>query len=266
MTPTVQIPSALSSYVQAITVDDPAGEPALPPYAVLPGLGAVLGFQHRGRLAVRGIAGTECLAVGGITGLQSEARWFVPDGPTRSLIVRFTAVGAYALMGGSMAELTDRHVPLAELAPGAADVAERIVDGDVSNATTIALDWLLALSENRGRRDAHLDVMSAVRQIASSNGTEPVERIAERIGVGRRQLERLFRDQVGVGPKEFASLARFTFTVRHIGKRQSWADVAAAAGYSDQAHFIRSFKRRAGVTPGEYERQLHSASGNPDLR
>jgi methylphosphotriester-DNA--protein-cysteine methyltransferase len=60
--------------------------------------------------------------------------------------------------------------------------------------------------------------------------------------------------QIGVAPKELASLARFTRAVERLGHNRSWAGLAVDAGYADQAHFIRSFKRRAGRTPAEFTR------------
>ena len=35
-----------------------------------------------------------------------------------------------------------------------------------------------------------------------------IEALAAQLGLGKRQLERLFRLQVGVSPREFAALAR----------------------------------------------------------
>jgi methylphosphotriester-DNA--protein-cysteine methyltransferase len=93
-----------------------------------------------------------------------------------------------------------------------------------------------------------------MERIIRANGGERVEDVVDAIGVGRRQLERLFRLQVGVGPKEFASLARFTWLIDQLGRQKSWADLALDAGYSDQAHFIRNFRRRTGATPVEFGR------------
>jgi AraC family transcriptional regulator len=45
----------------------------------------------------------------------------------------------------------------------------------------------------------------------------------------------------------------------------SLADVAAAAGFADQSHFTRQFRRATGMTPGEYRRQTSSmGTGRPN--
>lgn len=253
--PQIPVPQALTPYIQAISVSDPDAAQPSTAYQVLPSLGAVLGFQYRGQLAVQQGTYTERLARGGITGLQETARWFVPDGPTHSVLVRFTSYGAYALFGCPMDELANRHVSLAELVPGVSAIAEQIAERDPQTAAAIVCDWLLTLLA-RHNRAVHPTVALATEQMIVLNGNAPVAQIAARLGVSRRQLERLFRTQIGVGPKEFASVTRFTWAVAHLAQRQSWTDVALAAGYADQAHFIRSFQRRAGITPGEYVRQF----------
>ena len=110
-------------------------------------------------------------------------------------------------------------------------------------------------------REVQLDIAddTVPISVAQTGGAVRIESMARELGIGRRQLERLFKLQVGVGPKEFASLARFGAALRRIDGATAWTDVAAAAGYADQAHFIRNFKRRSGLTPTEY-RQLLSSS------
>ena len=262
MRPTsVSVPPMLAPYVAEVHVHETGAVAVPPPYLILPGLTPVVGFQFRGRLSVVRADGIHGLARAGITAIQSTARTFLPDGPTGSVLVRFTPFGAYALLHASMDELADRHVALADVAPAAAEAQRQVAGGSAEAAAAAVLRWLLSLHERR--REPHPDLVAGVRRIESSAGGERVEAIADRAGVGRRQLERLFRQQVGVAPKEFASLARFTRVAGQLGRRRSWADVAAAAGYADQAHFIRSFKRRAGTTPAEYVR---GAEAMPNVR
>jgi AraC-like DNA-binding protein len=78
-----------------------------------------------------------------------------------------------------------------------------------------------------------------------------VSSVAVSLGVSERHLRRVFREAVGMSPKQFARLARFRYALRNAGKdgRPDWASIAAAAGYFDQAHLIAEFHAFAGVTP-----------------
>jgi AraC-like DNA-binding protein len=227
--------------------------PAPRPYRVLPGVGPVIGFQFRGRLSVLRNSAVQMLGRSGITGIQSTARWFLPDPETRSILVRLAPFGGYALLGQCMADVADQHVAMEQLAPGVRQVEDEIANLDPELAAERVQLWLFEMMQRRGR-DPHPGLMQAVSRITAANGCERIENVSDAVGIGRRQLERLFRMQIGVAPKELASLARFTRAVERLGHNRSWAGLAVDAGYADQAHFIRSFKRRAGRTPAEFTR------------
>ena len=67
-------------------------------------------------------------------------------------------------------------------------------------------------------------------------------------------MERAFDLAVGLSPKRFARVLRFLGAVREIGRLavRPGAAVAMDSGYADQPHFIREFKRLAGVTPAQF--------------
>jgi transcriptional regulator GlxA family with amidase domain len=76
-----------------------------------------------------------------------------------------------------------------------------------------------------------------------------------------RRLERKFLAHVGIGPKRLARMFRLQLATRlwDAGKVKGWADLASAAGYSDQAHMVREYRELAGTSPArlaERERRL----------
>ncbi len=61
-------------------------------------------------------------------------------------------------------------------------------------------------------------------------------------GYSTRQLQRIFRKQMGYSPHDFLKILRFQNTLTH---KQHY--------YADQSHYIREFKRITGMTPRVFE-------------
>lgn len=84
--------------------------------------------------------------------------------------------------------------------------------------------------------------------------------IASQIGVHRSHLARTFRRYVGCTAAEYVRSLRF-FHARNLlaETRLPLAEVAVAAGFSDQSHLGRVFQRMAGCTPSQMRRRLRES-------
>lgn len=71
-------------------------------------------------------------------------------------------------------------------------------------------------------------------------------------GISPRQLRRLFQFYIGDTPKSFSRVIRFQHMLNSglVSRQDSITQHLYDAGYYDQAHFIREFKKFYGVTPG----------------
>ena len=73
-----------------------------------------------------------------------------------------------------------------------------------------------------------------------------------------------FRQQVGLRPKTAARLVRLNRVWRRLDERRplDWGQVAADAGYADQAHLIRDFHQFTGTTPTQFQARTLPSHGN----
>jgi transcriptional regulator GlxA family with amidase domain len=101
-------------------------------------------------------------------------------------------------------------------------------------------------------------VSRCVAALHQSDGTLGIDAAARLAGVGRRQLERRFLDVVGITPALLANVFRFrrVFDAIERDSRRPWTDAAVAAGYFDQSHLVRDFRRFVGCTPTEFAASL----------
>ncbi|MBB4079113.1 transcriptional regulator GlxA family with amidase domain [Lewinella aquimaris] len=87
--------------------------------------------------------------------------------------------------------------------------------------------------------------------LRQSDGPSSVEELSQAVGVSERQLQRLFRDRVGMTPKFYLRFLRFERTYQFLvaNPRHPYAEIAFRYGYADEAHLIREFRFFCGLTP-----------------
>lgn len=93
-----------------------------------------------------------------------------------------------------------------------------------------------------------------VATIAARSEITRVDTLAHEFGTSVRQLQRLFAEYVGVGPKWVIRRYRLHEVTEQLanGAEIDWATLAAQLGYADQAHFARDFKEMFGESPTWY--------------
>ena len=128
--------------------------------------------------------------------------------------------------------------------PGAVDLGEQVSALDHAASRVRLLDEVLA---SVPARPADARLRHAVGAIADAAGAIRVAGLAKTLGVGERQLERLFDERVGIGPKALARVARVQGLLRRLGPHVQWSSLAA----DSRAGAIRPTSRETSTTsPG----------------
>lgn len=148
---------------------------------------------------------------------------------------------------------TTRHAPA--LARALCDAVDRrdaaALRPRIVEAFQLATSGPVAEAAGGAARDPR--VQSLCGELAQLDATElDLASLARRIGVSREHLHRLFRDAVGLSPRDYSRCARIHQAKRMLRRGQRIGDTAHACGFADQAHFSRWFKRVFGVTPAGY--------------
>jgi AraC family transcriptional regulator len=90
---------------------------------------------------------------------------------------------------------------------------------------------------------------------ANLGSTLSVESLANEAGLSPAHFARAFKETMGVAPHQYLLHLRLERSRRLLdAENATLADVAQRAGFADQAHFTRLFKREYGVTPGSVAR------------
>lgn len=159
-----------------------------------------------------------------------------------------------------VSELTDRHVGL-DAVPGvaAAELTSRIravmapePSDPARHAEAVGMIEEI-LAGHLPVDEIGLLVNAIVDRVESDQTITRVDHLADAVGLGERQLQRITRDRLGLSPKWLIQRRRLhDATLRLKQGTVGLADLAYELGYSDQAHFTRDFSRVTGTPPGWY--------------
>jgi AraC-like DNA-binding protein len=135
-----------------------------------------------------------------------------------------TAVGVHFKPGGCSpfltvpaGELHNLRVPLIDVwGPCATDLIEQMFDTGTAEPRFQQLESALLASAS-GRLDRNLGVRHAVRRFEIGR---PVHEVVREVGISERRFLALFRDEVGLSPKVFSRVRRFTDVLRSLDKER----------------------------------------------
>ena len=127
--------------------------------------------------------------------------------------------------------------------------------GEAESLRTAVLDWLRLVNPAGERLPSKMDsrVLRTIEFIEANLDSESVDlrlsRMAAAVGLSPRRLRLLFRRDAGISIKAFRLWARLRRAVSLAARGMDMTTAAHAAGFSDLAHFSRTFRRAFGSTP-----------------
>lgn len=183
-----------------------------------------------------------------LAGLHTKPVQIHHDGHQHGVMVSFTPLGARALFGVPAAALADAAISLDDiLGTVAGELVERMRDASGWTALGILHHALLSRLPESVPANIGLDAWNVLQH----NRSGTIDHLAQYSGWSERYLRAAVRSELGHSAGSLRRLMRFqrSFAAAELG---TLADVAAAAGYADQAHLSREWRRYLGMSPSEY--------------
>ena len=188
-------------------------------------------------------------AGGFVAGLDDGLTRTEHDGYQSGLQLDLTPLGARLFLGLPLSELTGQVASFADVLPEHRYLAEQLYELPDWAARFDCVERLVEESVMRSSVD--LGAVSWALDYMGENAAAGTRELAEGSGYSQKHLIQLFRDRVGVSPKQLRRIQRFDRLldfVRAAGEPR-WSELAQELGYYDQAHLIRDVRDFAGVTP-----------------
>lgn len=182
----------------------------------------------------------------------------IPSGNgSRMLIVAFKKGKAFPFYHFGMSELTDT-VAEADLVFGRTfhDLREQLLaTKSMDRMFHLVERFLLQQASGAIEEDTSTRCVGyALSTIIHKPSLQRLQRLSDEIGYSHKHFIHLFRQQVGVLPKQYLKIMRFQKAICTIEHNEliPWNQIALESGFYDQAHLIQDFKYFSGFTPNEY--------------
>jgi AraC-like DNA-binding protein len=159
-----------------------------------------------------------------------------------------------ALFGLSAEELTDNPISLNLIQNKKAEfLKEELVNAKtVDQMIPILDDFIFALTTN-----THADyklIQNATQLIAESPTKAILKQVQNKLCITERTFQRVFAEKIGVSPNQYRRITQFHSAFQQLNQKRftHLSDIAFINEYTDQSHFIRTFKEFTNMTPKEY--------------
>jgi AraC-like DNA-binding protein len=198
---------------------------------------------------------------GFVAGLDDRVTLTTHDGCQSGIELNLCPVAARRVLGTPMSAVSGQVVALDDLLPRRhRGLTERLAELPDWAARLDVVETLLG--ERLAATPPPARIVSwACRKIRREPGLD-LKSLAKELGYSPKHVITLFKEHVGVTPKQFARLVRFDRLVQYLraGGRAPWAELSQRFGWFDQSHLAGDVRRFLGVNPSSARELL----GLPD--
>jgi len=227
--------------------------------ALLPETTLTLVLRQSGSASLHKSLRNEPLPSAVVSGLQQRTRMVEHAAGSSVVIVRFTEVGAPAILRERVDLLYNQTVPLDAVLPRHEidHIQNILADTREIRQQVLPVERFLT-RQIRAQNGISPQIEAAAQMIRNSEGRSSITAIARHAALSQSALERHFRAAVGATPKRLSRLARLQHVCRLWDTGKNLTEIAFEAGYCDQPHMVRDFRLFTGTSPEEFFR-----SGSP---
>ena len=132
---------------------------------------------------------------------------------------------------------------------------ERLSEQNDNDAKIIFLNQFFKTLIAKKSESNQLIINSSLDFIRANKGYFSVKQLVDHTGYTERHLERKFKECIGLNPKKFGNVVRLHHFLKLLKCKTEDLNLTAIcydAGFSDQSHLIKEFKKQTGITPTEY--------------
>ena len=190
-----------------------------------------------------------------ILGQTIEPFYIEPTGYVNTFAVRFYPYGFANFVSEPISNLANKETPINQLfgTENADGLEQKIIKSENTEQRISTIEKFL-LDRLNDEKTINSIVKNTVDSLLSTNGSASINSILKEDLSKRRQLERNFKKQIGVSPKQLGKVIRLQTALKMLlnQKAENLTNVAYESEYFDQAHFIKDFKEFTGINPKEF--------------
>ena len=243
----------LSNYIKSFWVVDSEGDKTLKREKIIPDGYPEMIF-HYGNTYRANISGEWFLQDKYLIAGQITNHFFLENTGVSGMIgIKFQPWAIKQLFNIEMHPLVNKVIPFPEALNDKLTALKKVVIANTQFEEKVANleNWFLGFAGNTPADESAFQ--KSVRLIIDSGGALSLKKITESNNLSERSLERYFKSYIGLSPKLYSRIIRFSKTFSIVQEKHfKWTEVSFLAGFYDQSHFIKNFKEFTGEEPGKY--------------